>query len=184
MSNNTVATFLVIIIAAAQCSCISYVKQTQRVDIKVAENLSRQQNIKDASILEVITKSGERITFEKIPPAQIRDGNVVGTAIVIGDLEIKREDIAGIRDETPERMTVLAKDGSVYHFDSYSHQKDRVTGKGVANKKLTIPVTDIQTTWFSYKKMDLKRSRHKTWSTIGLGLLAYCIYYISTHDIM
>ncbi len=184
MSMKLVAKSLVVALVAFQFACVSYVEKTQRVSIDTAESLNYRQDVKDAAVIEIITRSGERVTFHKVPPAQIRGDYVEGFATLEQDLEIKREDIATIHEESPEKMTIRSKDGSVYYFDQYTRQKNTITGKGLLRTRLSIRLDDIKTIWFNYKKRDLKRSRTKTWSAIGLGILAYSIYYISTHDIM
>jgi hypothetical protein len=179
-----IAKSLVVALVAFQFACVSYVEKTQRVSIDTAESLNYRQDVKDTIVLEIITRSGERITFHNVPPAKIIGDHVEGFTTLAKDLEIKREDIAVIEEESPERMTVRSKDNSVYYFDQYTREGDVINGKGQIRTKLSIRLDDIKTVWFSYKKTDLKRSRAKTWGAVGLGLLAYSIYYLATHDIM
>ena len=136
MAKKPISIILILALAACQFACVSYVEKTRRVSIDTAESLSYRQDVKDTIVLEIITHSGERITFHNVPPAQIRGDYVEGFATLAKDLEISREDIAVISEESPERMTVRSTDGSVYYFDQYTREGDVINGKGQIRTKL------------------------------------------------
>ena len=170
MTTKPISIILILALAASQFSCASYVEQSHRIDTHNMKSLYYRNDVKHTSILEAVTKSGERYTFLAGRPGMIVGNTIRGAVRLKKSLRLAKRDIDHIVVDKPDNFMARSKDGSLYSFDRYTHTDEAVVGSGWVETIITLPLQEIESVWLKYQKKSRGRSLVKS---IAAGVFGY-----------